>query len=174
MQDHEGYLWFGTRDGLNRYDGYTFTVYRPVTGDSTSLSGNIIRTLYEDRDGTLWVGTGNGGLNRFNRRTETFTPYRHDPNDASSLSHDDVRTITQTADGALWEAPGAAASTGWIRAPALSPDTGTTHRIPRAFQVMLSPPYTRTETAPSGSAPTITGRGDYESWIRQRASSIAL
>ncbi len=57
LQDHQGFMWFGTQDGLNRYDGYTFTVYRHRRSDPFSLSGNTINVLYEDRAGTLWIGT---------------------------------------------------------------------------------------------------------------------
>lgn len=70
-QDQEGFLWFGTEYGLNRYDGYTITVFRHNPDDSTSLSNNSIRTLFCDSRGTLWVGTDNG-LNRLRRATLSF------------------------------------------------------------------------------------------------------
>ena len=72
IQDRLGYLWFGTIDGLNRYDGYEFKVYSNETTDSTSISDNFISALHEDSDGYIWVGTVNGYLNRFDRDTETF------------------------------------------------------------------------------------------------------
>jgi len=57
LQDHQGYLWIGTQDGLNRYDGYTLTQFKYDPEEPTSLSHNSIIALYEDADGFLWVGT---------------------------------------------------------------------------------------------------------------------
>ncbi|WP_080240430.1 hybrid sensor histidine kinase/response regulator [Spirosoma rigui] len=102
LQDRQGFMWFGTQDGLNRYDGYTFTLYRYNPKDSTSLSHSYIRTLFEDRQGRLWVGTDDGGLSLFDANTETFTHYRHLPGQANSLSHNKVMAIAQDAHGSLW------------------------------------------------------------------------
>lgn len=71
FQDSEGYLWFGTIDGLNRYDGYTFEIYRPVLNDPHSISNNRISAIAEDGDGNLWIGTDNG-LNVFQKQKEKF------------------------------------------------------------------------------------------------------
>ena len=84
-------MWFGTEDGLNKYDGYNFTVYRHDPEDSLSISGNWIKTLHESHYGgkhSLWVGTFNSGLNRLDLETEQFTHFRHNPNDPQSLSND--------------------------------------------------------------------------------------
>src|SRR4051794_25377245 len=56
LQDKKGYMWFGTADGLCRYDGYTFKTFRPVKGDSNSLPANDILKLAEDSDGKIWIG----------------------------------------------------------------------------------------------------------------------
>jgi len=74
LQDSMGFMWFGSRDGLNRYDGYGFSVYKNEPGNPHSLSNNIVLSLFEDHAGKIWIGTKNG-LNRFNRRTEQFTQY---------------------------------------------------------------------------------------------------
>ncbi len=97
-----GFLWLATGDGLNRYDGYRFEVLRSRPTDANSLSHNRIRALYEDSDGLLWIGTLNGGLNRYDRRAQTFTRYRHDPAVPGSLAHDLVWAIHQDRDGRLW------------------------------------------------------------------------
>ncbi|MCP5107722.1 MAG: response regulator [bacterium] len=101
-QDSNGFMWFGTQDGLNKYDGYDFTVYKHDPLDQNSLSDGHIRFLHADNNGTLWVGTYNSGLNKFDPETDTFTRYRHAPNDAHSLSHDEVSVIYRDGAGTLW------------------------------------------------------------------------
>lgn len=73
LQDSKGYMWFATRSGLNRYDGYKFVVYLHNPKDPSSLSDDGTSSLYEDKNGTLWIGTINGNLNKFDRQTETFS-----------------------------------------------------------------------------------------------------
>lgn len=71
-QDHRGIIWFGTRDGLNRYDGYSFTVYKANPGNLSSLSDNYITCIYEDDRQNLWVGTRLGGLNLYDAKKDAF------------------------------------------------------------------------------------------------------
>ncbi|MGB5161417.1 MAG: two-component regulator propeller domain-containing protein [Thermoanaerobaculia bacterium] len=104
LQDRDGFMWFGTQEGLNRYDGYDFKVFSYDPEDPTSLSNNFVKTIYEDRNGLIWVGTDGGGVNRYNPLTESFKSFRHDPDDSTSLSHDRVRAITEDAHGRLWMA----------------------------------------------------------------------
>ena len=73
LQDSKGYIWFATRSGLNRYDGYEFVVYINDPKNSTSLSDDGTNALFEDKNGTLWIGTIYGNLNRYNRDRETFS-----------------------------------------------------------------------------------------------------
>lgn len=73
LQDHRGFVWVATKDGLNRYDGYTFKVYRFDPADKHSLSDNLVNCLLEDHQGNLWVGTS-GGLNRYDRGDDCFVP----------------------------------------------------------------------------------------------------
>jgi ligand-binding sensor domain-containing protein/signal transduction histidine kinase len=72
LQDSRGFLWIGTEDGLNRFDGYEITVYRNIPNDTTSLSKNVILKLFEDKRGVLWVSTSSGGLHIYNREQDNF------------------------------------------------------------------------------------------------------
>ena len=72
LQDNQGFMWFATESGLNRYDGYNITVYKHDPDDPSSLSHNNIRSIYEDHTGVLWIGTDDG-LNRFDRENETLS-----------------------------------------------------------------------------------------------------
>ncbi|ANH80507.1 hybrid sensor histidine kinase/response regulator [Niabella ginsenosidivorans] len=74
QQDRSGFIWVGTQDGLNRYDGKTFTVYRPAKEDSSSLFSSYIRSLFVDKEGMLWIG-GNKGISCYNYKTERFKNY---------------------------------------------------------------------------------------------------
>lgn len=102
VQDQKGFLWFATEDGLNRYDGYSFKIFRLVPGDSTSLSHNEIKSLYVDRAGVLWVGTFDGGLNRYDSELERFTRFKHEPDNPASLSNNIIRCIYEDRSGNLW------------------------------------------------------------------------
>ncbi len=106
IQDSQGLIWFGTQDGLNKYDGYEITVYKPKPNDPTSLSHNLIWTLLEDRSGALWIGTDGGGLDRFDREIGTFTHYRMIPGDPYSLSSDFVWSLYEDQQGVLWVGTG--------------------------------------------------------------------
>ena len=102
FQDSKGYLWIGSQDGLNRYDGYNFKVFKNDSDDPSSISYNSILAITEDKDGYLWIGTWGGGLNRFDPATETFTHYLPDPNKPNSLSNNTVTSIKQDSSGTLW------------------------------------------------------------------------
>jgi signal transduction histidine kinase/ligand-binding sensor domain-containing protein len=102
LEDSKGFIWVGTEDGLNRFDGYRFEVFRPDPEDSNSLSEGIIRALIEDNKGFIWIGTYQGGLNRLDPRTRQFTRYRYQPNQANSLSDDRVSAILEGPSGTIW------------------------------------------------------------------------
>ena len=75
LQDSRGLMWFGTKDGLNLYNGYTNTVFRNIPGDSSSIGNNFIRSLYEDPETKeIWVGTDDG-LFIYNPETSTFRAF---------------------------------------------------------------------------------------------------
>jgi len=102
IQDSRGFMWFGTREGLDRYDGYTFTVYKNKAGDDNSLANNLVQGIVEDADGYLWVGTWGGGIDRFDRRTERWQHFRHNPADPHSLSSNIVLCLLLDSQGHLW------------------------------------------------------------------------
>ncbi len=102
IQDKYGFMWFGTEDGLNRYDGYEFRVFKHNPDDSASISNNNIWCLYEDSYGYLWVGTFNGGLNRFNYETEKFSHYLHHADSTNGISSNRIRSIVQDQNDILW------------------------------------------------------------------------
>jgi len=101
-QDKQGFMWFGTTNGLNRYDGYAFKVFKHDPDDPNSLSENLIRALYTDHTGTLWIGTWSGGLNRYVPESDQFIRYQHDPDDPHSLGSDSIRAIFEDQAGTMW------------------------------------------------------------------------
>ena len=101
LQDRRGFMWFATRDGLNRYDGYTFVVLEHDPTDPGSLSSSFIQDLMEDDQGYLWVATNNG-VNRFDPTTERCTRYLHNPNDPGTLGGASVKSVAQDRHGHLW------------------------------------------------------------------------
>ena len=101
VQDRRGFMWLATRDGLNRYDGNTFVVYKHNPNDPESLSSNFIQDLLEDDQGCLWVATNNGA-NRFDPRSERVTRYLHDPKNPDTLGGSYVNTIARDDRGHIW------------------------------------------------------------------------
>jgi hypothetical protein len=101
-QDSAGFMWFGTENGLNRYDGYTFKVYKHDPESPLSLSQNHVEVIHVDKSGIIWIGTYGGGLNRFDPKTEQFTHYKHDPSDSNSISADVIYSILEDKFGFLW------------------------------------------------------------------------
>ncbi len=101
LQDRLGFMWFGTGNGLNRYDGYDFSQFKTAPADSNSISDNTIYSICEDRFGNLWIGTSDG-LNLFDRIKEKFYCYRHNPKNSKSLPHNSVYSIIEDKDSNLW------------------------------------------------------------------------
>lgn len=101
LQDSKGFMWFGTQDGLNKYDGYNFTIYKREPGNRNSLNGARVNALCEDPSGILWIGT-DSGLNRFDPRTETFYRYRTTPNTPDGLNNPTINALCPDRRGALW------------------------------------------------------------------------
>lgn len=103
LQDRQGYIWVATQDGLNRYDGYEFKVFRHDVDDEFSLADNRTFDLFEDKDGNLWVGTA-GGLNRYDAKLERFERFVHKVGQDNSISGNIVMSIAQDLNGHLWVA----------------------------------------------------------------------
>ncbi len=101
LQDKYGFLWIGTENGLNRYDGYEFKVYKHNPRDSNSLSANLVTCLYEDKQGTLWVGTSDG-LNKFDQKGNRFIHFLADVNGPDKLSGKAIVCVTEDDYGSLW------------------------------------------------------------------------
>ena len=101
VQDDIGFMWFGTKGGINKYDGYNFTVYKADIFDSNSVSQNQIESICKDHSGIFWFGTENG-LNRLDHVRNTFTRYLHDPHEPNSISHNRIKSICEDANKELW------------------------------------------------------------------------
>jgi diguanylate cyclase (GGDEF)-like protein len=102
LQDSQGFIWIGTEDGLNRFDGYTVTVYKHDVRDASSLPNDFVWAIAEDSAGDLWIGTDGGGLVRWERKKDRFETFRHDPKDESSLPSDRVRAVVVDRGGPVW------------------------------------------------------------------------
>jgi hypothetical protein len=100
-QDRRGFLWFTTYDGINRYDGYEFKVYKHDPENPNSPGSTLYRCVLEDSRGMLWFGSIGQGLSRFDPETEQWTNFRHDPQDPTSLSGDAIWAIAEDQRGGL-------------------------------------------------------------------------
>ena len=101
-QDRNGFMWLGTQEGLNRFDGHEFVVFAENPGEPGALADDGIRTLLLDSAGTLWIGTDAGGLSALDPATGEITNYLHDPNDRQSISNNLIRVVIEDSTGRLW------------------------------------------------------------------------
>ena len=101
-QDSRGFMWFATLEGLNRYDGYEFQVYRQERDNPNSPGGTVFWKILEDRDGMIWAASVGGGLSRFDPTTDQWRRYQHDPSDLNSLGSNSVYSLLEDSAGVLW------------------------------------------------------------------------
>ncbi len=99
LQDSEGFLWFGTKDGLNRYDGYRFEVFTNDPDDPWSISGNTVTLLFEDSKGRIWAATDNRGVDIYDKITGRFHHILYDPTHPGGLSGNHIVTIVEDSSG---------------------------------------------------------------------------
>ena len=102
VHDSKGYMWFATRGGLNRYDGYGFVQFKPKSGDTNSLSNPSIECLIEDSQGRFWVGTKSGGVDLYNPRTGLFKHFRNDSDSKQRIGDDRIISIHEQKNGNMW------------------------------------------------------------------------
>jgi len=105
LQDARGFIWFGTDDGLSRYDGNNFVIFRNQPGNSFSISGNMIMDLLEDKSGILWIATADGGLTKYDHRLsprEQFVQYKHLPADTNSIPVNILNALLEDQEENLW------------------------------------------------------------------------
>ena len=101
IKDAKGFMWIGTFNGLNRFDGSEFTIYQYNQNDPHSISDNYISSIIEDHNGKLWIGT-NDGLNFYNRSTDSFKHFRHDINNNASIIDNQIEVIFEDSKNRLW------------------------------------------------------------------------
>jgi len=106
-QDWKGFMWFGTSDGLNRYNGYSFTIYRNDPGRKSSICGNDISFIYENPfDSTLWIGTRSDGLSLYCRNSDTFVSFKKNETDINTIPTNNINSMASVRPGELWIATG--------------------------------------------------------------------
>lgn len=101
LQDSRGFMWVGTRNGLNRYDGYKFIVYRYDAMNANTLSNNMVTDIVEAADGNIWIAT-QSGLNKYERNTGKFIRYTHDDHNPASISNNIINRLLFDTEGDLW------------------------------------------------------------------------
>lgn len=105
LQDKRGFIWLGTDDGLNRFDGRNFMIFRNKPNDSTTISGNIITDLIEDKQGRIWIATSDGGMSRYDYTLapeKQFRQYKHQPDHPTSIPINYINAVIEDPKGFLW------------------------------------------------------------------------
>jgi len=105
-QDLDGFMWFGTKDGLNKFDGYSFTVYHNELNNSNSIDANYITALYTDSHGILWAGTENGMVNRYIKSSDSFERIALPLRNSLSKNTTEIKVISEDRNGTIWVGTG--------------------------------------------------------------------
>ncbi|MDP4208659.1 MAG: two-component regulator propeller domain-containing protein [Bacteroidota bacterium] len=145
VQDKLGFLWFATEDGLNRYDGYSFTSFRHDPTDKHSISGNFIQCLYCDSKGNVWIGTSENGLNRFDYNSNQFERFVHDPSKSFSICNNDIVGIAPGASGNIWVASYRDGVNSY------NPQTGRFYQYKDIFKTSKTPNYLKVTCIKEGT-----------------------
>jgi len=101
-QDRKGFIWIGTNEGLNKYDGYEFKVFDKYKGSDNNLSDDWIKCLTEDREGNIWIGTGSDGINIYNSREDTFSRLNLENLPVREQDKNDIFHLLEGNDGSIW------------------------------------------------------------------------
>ncbi|AUP80480.1 hybrid sensor histidine kinase/response regulator transcription factor [Flavivirga eckloniae] len=101
-QDPQGFMWFGTHEGLNKYDGYNFTIYNPDSNNPNSINSNLIFSITGDEEGNLWLGTTGKGLSYFDKSLEKFTHFLHEEGNDNSLKNNHISAVYRDKKNRLW------------------------------------------------------------------------
>lgn len=101
-QDSYGFMWFGTQDGLNKYDGYKYTTYKHIANNPHSLPANNTLSISEDKTGNIWAATRIGGLSKYERKNDWFTTYKNNPDNPGSISNNDINYVYMDHQNNLW------------------------------------------------------------------------
>lgn len=100
IQDKKGFIWAGTEEGLNRFDGNHFKVYKNILGDEKSIANNLVKKIYQDNDGTLWIGTLDGFFMKYDNNSDNFTNFSFDTIEHSSKA--ELTSIVEDSESNLW------------------------------------------------------------------------
>lgn len=99
LEDEQGFMWIGTRNGLNRFDGYEFEVYDK---NNSAIEGDYISTLCKGKGNRIWAGTLTDGVYLYSWKEDKFTPFISDDKDEGSLSSNRISSIVESSDGFTW------------------------------------------------------------------------
>lgn len=102
LEDKKGFIWIGTRGGLNRYDGHEFEIFQNEIGNTNSLINNSIESLFEDSKGNIWIGTKSNGVSCYDPEMDQFIHYQYNPLDSNSLSGNRIISIAESTQGHIW------------------------------------------------------------------------
>ena len=102
VQDRKGFLWIGTRGGLNRYDGTNFKIFQNEIGNTNSLVNNSVESLFEDSKGNIWIGTKSNGLSKYNPELDLFEHFQHNALDSITIGGNRIIALSEGQRGDIW------------------------------------------------------------------------